>query len=49
MKKKTARRFLNRSKWKIACLNIWGWPDNSFTRRIMNARKALGDIRFRIF
>ena len=51
MKQKTARRFLNRSRWRIARQDaaeaIIESP--SWNKRIRKAKTVLGDPRFRIF
>jgi hypothetical protein len=39
---KTARRFLNRNKHRIAKTKVLdNWPKNSFTRRVKLCRKVL--------
>jgi len=41
MKKKTARRFLNRNKWNIAKAKIDEWPSLSFKRHVKFCIKVL--------
>ena len=47
MREKTARRFLNRNKWRIAQCRITKSGAPSFLKRVRKAKKVLGDIRFR--
>jgi len=39
MKKKTARRFLNRNQWRIAKEKIDGWPSKAFRKHVKLCHK----------
>ena len=49
IKKKTARRFLNRNAWKIAKQSVDGYPSKAFNKRVRLCREIIGDIRFKRF
>ena len=41
MKKKTARRFLSRNRWKIAKEKIDEWPSKAFKKHVELCQKIL--------
>jgi hypothetical protein len=48
MKKKTARKWLNRNKWNIAKLNLgWFTPGCQFHRQYLTCKRTMGNILFR--
>jgi len=49
MKLKTARRFLNRNKWKITRYILDENYSNNFMKQVRLAKQMLGDIKFRKF
>ena len=50
MKKKTAKRWLSRNRWKIAKFNL-GFldPGTQFHKQILRCKRVLGNILFRYF
>ena len=46
MKKKTAKRFLKKNKWRIAEACVQGWRYNLFCRDVAEAVKISGDLSF---
>ena len=49
MKPKTARRFLARNQWKLVVNQLNNWPNTKLAKREREAKRTLGDIRFRKF